>query len=169
MTGPSNTFVAEAVVAEAPGTGPHEQAGSERAWTPQGQVVDVFLKLFLERAYSDAGDRAHEDPFADHGDDPLIAECERLADFLATEHFEGQLIAPLRDFRIDGEALQLTEGVNIVTVEWSWLEALWAEHGWGGPSTQPLQSHDLYGYGHALSVAVGGQKLGGWDWAAASP
>ena len=165
-----NLFVAEAMIARALGLEPPTQSGNERPWTPQGQVVDVFLEDYLRTAYGDEGNlhvaqtlSAVEDP----ADAALAAQVERLARFLSSDTFTGRLIVPLGGVRLSADTFQLEHGVSVVPFVPAWRDEIWRIAGWGSTATQPLQSTEFFGVAQAISVEICGAQLGGWEWAAA--
>ena len=162
-------FDAEALVAQALRLGPHSRSGSERSWTPQGQVVDVFLEDYLSAAC--VASEPFELPvtvelFEDPIEASLRAEIGRLQAFLAASTFSGQLVVAIAGVTITQEDLHLDSDVSIVPFSTGWRDELWRIAGWGSMLPQPLQAHDFYDISHAIRVDVTGERLGGWNWAA---
>jgi len=164
-----NLFVAEAMIARALGLESPTQSGNERPWTPQGQVVDVFLEDYLRTAYGDEGNlhmaqtlSAVENP----ADAALAAQVERLARFLSSDTFTGRLIVPLGGVRLSADTFQLEHGVSVVPFVPALRDEIWRIAGWGSIATQPLQSTEFFGVAQAIIVEICGARLGGWDWAA---
>ncbi len=110
-------FGAEAVLAQALGLDPHSRDGNERSWTPQGQVIDVFLEDYLSAACT--ASQSADAPttielFEDSVDAALSAEIDRLQEFLAAPNFSGQLIVAIAGVDVGQEPLQLEPDLRIV-------------------------------------------------------
>jgi hypothetical protein len=135
-------FGAEAVLAQALGTGPHQQSGTARAWTPQGQVPDAFVTDFIRLAITE--EASHD-----------IAMPVRA------------LVAPLLRAALDLDCVGLHPDVRIEQFTGDAKRDLWTSHGWGSLAMTPLSFHEIVNTTHAIVIEVEGERLGGWDWSKA--
>jgi hypothetical protein len=159
-----SVFGAEVVLAQALGTGPHERRGAERAWTPQGQVLDTFVADFIRLAITEEASREIPGPFRNPEQDALGAAVRRLHRFLQTDRFNGTLVAPLLRAALDLDSIELRPGARIERFPAETKRELWAAHGWGSLAIDPLPGDEILTTTHAIVIDVEGQRLGGWDW-----
>ena len=157
-------FGAELVLAQALGTGPHEQRGAERAWTPQGQVLDTFVADFIRLAITEDASLEIPEPFRNPEQDALAAAVRRLHRFLETDRFSGTLVAPLLRAALDLDSIELRPGIRIERFPDETKRELWAAHGWGSLAIEPLPGDEFLTTSHAIVIDVEGERLSGWDW-----
>lgn len=170
LEGTSELLRAETLVAHKLGLDPQPRLGGEWKWTPEGQIIDVFLEDYLSAAYGHIGNLHIPEKLAspdDHAEKALAEQSERLNRFLREDSFTGQLVTLLGSVRLGMETLPVAPGITVVPFSASLRDVLWRAAGWGSTATQPLQFNDLVEVAHAIMVEVTGARLGGWNWAAA--
>jgi hypothetical protein len=157
---------AEALLARELGVEPDTGPRTSRGWTPQGQIVDVFLEDYLLAAYGAHSPTDKVSPLDEPTDIAFQTQVERLHGFLSAPKLSGKLIVVIGGVTIATESLSLDSDTSIVRFTDAWRDELWRIAGWGSTAAQPLQSHDFFDVSHVIAVEVSGQRLGGWDWAA---
>lgn len=162
-----SVFGAELLLAERLGTGPHQQFGPERVWTPQGQVLDVFVTDFIQLAITEEASRAVPEAVRDPEGDAFDAAIDRLDRFLHTGHFKGSLIAPVLRGVLEVDTIDLDSDSRIEPFSDEAKRELWASHGWGSLALSPLPFDEVVSATHAIVIDVDGERLGGWDWSKA--
>jgi Apea-like HEPN len=160
-------WTTEALLAKELGIEPDPTPRTTRGWSPQGQIVEVFLEDYLLAAYGPNPPPDDASPFNEPTDFAFQAQIERLHAFLAAPELSGHLIAVIGGVAIATDNLPLDADTSIVRFTDAWRDELWRIAGWGSTAAQPLQSQDFFDVSHVVAVQVTGQPLGGWDWAMA--
>jgi hypothetical protein len=166
LEGGGSLFVAEQLIAGELGIDPPTVHDRQRPWTPQGEVINVFLEDYLSAAYG-ASSQPTPTPFDDPADIAFREQVNRLSAFLSETHFSGELLVLLAGATISARTLQLEPGLEIIPFSAALRDELWGIAGWGSMEVQPLQVHDFYDIAYAISAKVDGERLGGWNWGAA--
>jgi Apea-like HEPN len=159
-------FIAEQLIAGELGIEPPTARDRERPWTPQGEVINVFLEDYLNAAYG-ASAQPTPTPFDDPADIAFREQVKRLHAFLSETHFSGELLVLIAGVTITAQTLQLEPGLEIVPFSTALRDELWSIAGWGSTAVQPLQAHDFFDIAYAISATVDGERLGGWNWGTA--
>ncbi len=160
----SELFIAEQLIAQELGIDAPNVHDRARPWTPQGEVINVFLEDYLSAAYGASA--PNPTPFEDPTDIAFREQVKRLHAFLSETRFSGELLVLMAGVTIT-QTLQFEPGLEIVPFSSALRDDLWSIAGWGSTEVQPLQAHDLSDVAYAISVTVDGERLGGWDWWAA--
>lgn len=153
----SELFIAEQLIARELGIDAPTIHDRARPWTPQGEVINVFLEDYLNAAYG--GSAPTPTPFDDPSDIAFREQVERLHEFLSETRFFGELLVLMADVTITGRSLQFETGLDIVPFSTELRDDLWSIAGWGSTQAQPLQAHDLSSVAYAISVTVDGERL----------
>lgn len=150
---------------------PERVPGPRAGWTPEGEIIDVFLERYLLSAYGrQSAEVISEAERALFGDEEaarvsLNLEAELLAELLGRESFAGELVVPLPGLRFASPQLEIDERTTIAKCDSHTLDDLWSRRGSGvGPT---VQIADLNRVTHAIRVSMSGPRSSTWNWAAA--
>jgi hypothetical protein len=154
---------AELIIARALGVeAAANSADAASKWTPEREVVNVFLELYITAVYGAGAHTKPASPFDDAADTALAEEAARLQAFLSADQLTSAYIVMASGFTIPEESLRVDTDLEIVPFSTQWRDQLWAAAGWGSLATQPLQFHDFFDVTHAISVTVTA-KPDGWS------
>lgn len=161
----SSLFIAEQLIARELGIDAPTVHDRERPWTPQGEVINVFLEDYLSAAYGASAPTPT--PFDDPAHIAFREQVKRMHAFLSETDFSGELLLLMAGVTITAQTLQFEPGLEIVPFSAALRDELWSMAGWGSTQVQPLQAHDFFDVAYAISAEVDGERLGGWNWGTA--
>jgi hypothetical protein len=166
LEGGGSLFIAEHLIAAELGVDVPAARDRQRPWTPQGEVINVFLEDYLSSAYS-ASTQPTRTPLDDPDEFAFREQVTRLHAFLSQTHFSGELLVLIAGVAISAQAVQFEPGVEIVPFSTVLRDELWSIAGWGSAEVQPLRAHDFFDVAYTISATVDGERLGGWNWGTA--